>query len=87
MAAPLHADLILKMHGTGTGIVFNDFDAAAISWAMRTALDWHAQPALWLQLVRNAMAEDFSWTHQVREYEALYRQLAGDRDGSAAAST
>ena len=63
--------------GTGTGIVFNDFDAPAMSWAMRTALDLHAQPALWSQLVRNAMAEDFSWTRQVREYEALYTELAG----------
>jgi starch synthase len=63
--------------GSGTGIVFNDFDAPAIAWAMRTALDFHAQPALWSRLVRNAMAEDFSWERQAREYEALYRWLAG----------
>ena len=37
----------------------------------------HAQPALWSRLVHNAMAEDFSWTRQVREYEALYAELAG----------
>ena len=63
--------------GRGTGIVFNDFDAPAMDWAMRTTLDLHAQPALWSRLVRNAMAEDFSWERQSKEYEALYRRLVG----------
>ncbi|MCU0758776.1 MAG: glycogen synthase GlgA [Steroidobacteraceae bacterium] len=61
--------------GSGTGIVFNDFDAPAMDWAMRTALDLFAQPRAWSRLVRNAMAEDFSWERQAREYEALYRGL------------
>ena len=63
--------------GRGTGIVFNDFDAPAMDWAMRTTLDLYAQPALWSRLVRNAMAEDFSWERQSKEYEALYRRLVG----------
>ena len=28
--------------GAGTGIVFNDFDAAAMNWALDTALQWYA---------------------------------------------
>ena len=28
--------------GAGTGIVFNDFDAAAMSWALDTAMQWYA---------------------------------------------
>jgi starch synthase len=63
--------------GTGTGIVFDHFDAPAMDWAMRTALDLHAEPAQWARLVQNAMAQDFSWDRQTREYEALYRRLAG----------
>jgi starch synthase len=62
--------------GTGTGIVFDHFDAPAMDWAMRTALDLHAQPASWARLVQNAMAQDFSWDRQTREYEALYRRLS-----------
>jgi len=61
--------------GTGTGIVFEHFDAPAMAWAMRTALDLHARPAHWARLVQNAMAQDFSWDRQTREYEALYRRL------------
>jgi len=33
--------------GVGTGIVFNDFDAVAMGWALDTAMSWYAQPALW----------------------------------------
>ena len=63
--------------GVGTGCVFNDFDIGAISWALHTALDWYAKPALWQRLIRNAMAQDYSWTRQIGEYEALYRRLQG----------
>ena len=28
--------------GQGTGIVFNDFDATAMSWALDTAMQWYA---------------------------------------------
>ena len=61
--------------GEGTGVVFNDFDATAMSWALNHALDLHAQPASWERVVRNAMAQDFSWQRQGAEYVALYRRL------------
>ncbi len=61
--------------GAGTGIVFDHFDAPAMDWAMRTGLDLHARPDVWARLVQNAMAQDFSWGRQTREYEALYRRL------------
>jgi starch synthase len=61
--------------GVGTGCVFNDFDIGAISWALNTALDWYAKPALWRRLIRNAMAQDYSWDRQIGEYEALYRRI------------
>jgi len=64
--------------GQGTGVVFNDFDAGGVRWAIDTALDWYAQPSLWRQLVHNGMAQDFSWRRQVGEYETLYRRLAGE---------
>jgi starch synthase len=61
--------------GTGTGVVFEHYDAPAVSWALNTALDWYADPRLWRRIMRNAMAQDFSWQHQVAEYEQLYRRL------------
>ena len=64
--------------GTGTGVVFNDFDSPALEWALNFALDLYAQPQHWARLVRNGMARDFSWQHQGGEYLALYRRLLGE---------
>jgi starch synthase len=62
--------------GEGTGIVFNDFDAGGVRWALATALELFAQPTTWRRLQLNGMREDFSWDRQVEAYEALYRELA-----------
>ncbi len=63
--------------GSGTGCVFNDYDAPAVRWAIGTALDWYGAPASWRQLMHNAMAQDFSWTRQIVEYDELYRAVLG----------
>ncbi len=62
--------------GTGTGIVFDHFNTEAMHWALNTALDLYAQPQLWRRFVRNAMAQDFSWSRRGAEYVALYERLA-----------
>jgi starch synthase len=59
----------------GTGIVFNDYDAPAVRWALHGALDLFKDRDGWLQIMRNAMAQDFSWDRQSREYVQLYEQL------------
>jgi starch synthase len=61
--------------GRGTGCVFNDYDAPAVRWAVNTVLDWHTDVRNWLPLMKNAMAKDFSWARQIKEYESLYRGL------------
>jgi len=61
--------------GTGTGCVFNDYDAPAVRWALDTALDWFADEKSWQQVMQNAMAQDFSWSRQAALYEALYRDV------------
>ena len=63
--------------GTGNGCVFEDADAGAVRWALTTAWQWHQNRGVWLRLMRNGMAEDFSWDRRVSEYEALYAQLRG----------
>lgn len=62
--------------GQGTGIVFNDFDAGGLHWAISTALEWFAWPGIWRRLVQNGMQQDFSWDARAAEYEALYDSLA-----------
>jgi len=61
--------------GAGTGIVFNDFDATAMGWALDTAMSWYAQPTLWERIVQNAMRCDFSWETQANEYLKLFAEL------------
>lgn len=64
----------------GTGIVFNDFDVPAVQWAIHTALDFYKDQDAWTQLMRNGMAQDFSWDRQTGEYVRLYRELTGKWD-------
>jgi starch synthase len=59
----------------GTGIVFNDSDTPAVTWALHTALDLFRDQDAWQQLMRNGMAQDFSWDVQGKEYEKLYDLL------------
>ncbi|HEU4593452.1 MAG TPA: glycogen synthase [Steroidobacteraceae bacterium] len=61
--------------GVGTGIVFNDFDAPGMNWAIDTALQWYADATLWERLVQNAMRQDFSWETQANEYLKLFAEL------------
>jgi starch synthase len=61
--------------GTGTGVVFNDFDPPALEWALNTALDWYTQPTDWTRMMKNGMQRDYSWERQGAQYLALYRRL------------
>ncbi len=60
----------------GTGVLFNHFDPPAVRWALHTALDLFEDRDAWLQMMRNGMAQDFSWDRQSREYVKLYQGLA-----------
>jgi starch synthase len=61
--------------GRGTGIVFNDFDVPALTWALNTALDLYDEPRQWRQLVVNGMRRNFSWQRQGAQYLELYQRL------------
>ena len=60
----------------GTGIVFDDFSAAAFAQALAHALKLYGQPDHWRALVANGMRQDFSWTRQGGMYVDLYERLA-----------
>ena len=61
--------------GAGTGVVFNDYNAEGVSWALNTALDLYQNKAAWRRLVQNGMAQDYSWSRQVRGYVEMYQSL------------
>ncbi|HEV2442394.1 MAG TPA: glycogen synthase [Steroidobacteraceae bacterium] len=63
--------------GAGTGVVFDNFDSEGLEWALNTALDLHAQPEHWRRMVRNGMAQDFSWDRQGEKYVEIYTRMTG----------
>jgi starch synthase len=65
--------------GEGTGIVFDDFNVEAVSWAISMAVDLFQNRRRWNRIVRNGLARNFSWEHQGEEYIALYERLMAGR--------
>jgi starch synthase len=61
--------------GSGTGIVFNDYNAEAVTWGLNTALDLYQNKGAWRRLMQNGMAQDYSWSRQVRGYVELYESI------------
>ena len=61
--------------GTGTGFVFQGFDAAGLEHALGRALTAHDDPAVWPRLVDNAMRRDWSWQASGREYLRLFERV------------
>ncbi len=66
-----------------TGVMFDHFDAPALSWAVDFARDLYAQPARLAAVRRAGMEADFSWGRSGLEYERLYRQVIEDINGAA----
>lgn len=67
--------------GKGTGVVFENFDEAGFSWALRRTLElWGrgagADRAHWIRMQQNGMRLPLGWRHRVGEYESLYRKIA-----------
>ncbi len=64
--------------GEGTGFSFTSYNADdmmhVINYAMRTYYD---NRAAWDKLVKNAMAEDFSWEVSADKYISLYESITG----------
>ncbi len=65
--------------GTGTGFKFGDATSPALLGAVAKALKVRKDVAYWLRLVRNGMAEDFSWDRSAAEYLERYERLAAAR--------
>lgn len=59
----------------GTGFVFADYTAAGLDWALNHALNTFKHKDAWPNIMKNAMKQDFSWDHQIKEYLALYKKM------------
>lgn len=58
----------------GTGFVFNEPTASALSEAMGRAQEAYRDQAAWTRLQRNAMAQDVGWDSAAEKYAALYEE-------------
>ncbi|HEY1899593.1 MAG TPA: glycogen synthase [Steroidobacteraceae bacterium] len=61
--------------GAGTGVVFADFTVPALVSALDAALDLYADSRHWSRVMRNGMAQDFSWDRQGAHYVALFERM------------
>ena len=69
-------ELVDPQSGQGTGILFRDYNEAALTWAINAALDLYANKPVWRKIMKNGMAKDFSWEHQGAVYVELFRHLS-----------
>ncbi len=60
--------------GTGTGFKFSPYEAEAFMAAIRRALGTFGNQEAWRTLMRNGMAQDFSWGRPAAEYIRLYEE-------------
>lgn len=65
--------------GTGTGFLFFEFRPEAFWDAILRAKRLYQDNASWKELVRRAMATDFSWQKAVERYEMVYQRILGGR--------
>ncbi|MDH4208157.1 MAG: glycogen synthase, partial [Anaerolineae bacterium] len=63
--------------GVGNGFVFGPYQAESLLEAVDQTLDVFDREEDWTALMKNAMAEDFSWDRSAPAYLRLYRQLSG----------
>ncbi len=59
----------------GTGIVFDDYNATAVDWALNAAIDLYGRRDLWRRMMLNGMEMDYSWERQGALYVELYERM------------
>ena len=64
---------------TGTGFKFHGYSADHFLAAIQRALGVFADKAAWQTLMRNGMAQDFSWVKPAAEYVEVYQQVVEGR--------
>lgn len=58
----------------GTGFKFNDYDKNGLMWCLNEAIEaYHSDD--FINIIKNAMNNDFSWEKSAKEYIELYNEL------------
>jgi len=60
----------------GNGFVFEKYDAADMIVALKRAIGLYGQKRIWHRIIKQGMAQDFSWDSSAQQYEKLYFKLA-----------
>ena len=63
----------------GTGFIFQQASGDALVTAVTEALGVFTDRTAWLHLMRNAMAQDFSWHRSAAHYARLYTELVATK--------
>ncbi len=61
----------------GNGFVFHEFDGKEMIKAIENAISVYNNPSEWIQLVKKAMTENFSWKKASEIYHTHYKRLHG----------
>lgn len=63
-----------KYTNTGNGLTFPNYNAHELLFTAKKALSYYEDSALWSNIVRKAMACDYSWKKSAQAYLDLYQQ-------------
>ncbi|MDB4867699.1 MAG: glgA [Cohnella sp.] len=63
--------------GTGNGFSFGPAAAHDLLFTVRRALSFYRDDDVWAQILANGAKCNYGWETSAREYERLYRELAG----------
>src|SRR5205814_1102927 len=69
---------------SGYGFLCYQYSSDAFWDSVKRARDIFREQRLWMKLMRRAMTRNFSWDVSAQCYEALYRELVGETNKSAA---
>lgn len=61
---------------TGNGFTFANYNAHDMLYTIKRALGFYRKKAVWAEIVRSCMKEDFSWNRSAMEYMELYEMPA-----------
>ena len=75
------ADTVRNWDGRkGNGFVFKKYSRTSLLKTVHKAVKTYHKKSLWIEIIKNAMQEDFSWYQSAQNYKHLYHQLLEGKD-------
>ncbi len=65
---------------SGTGFVFENYNAAELLGSIRRAVGLFRRKRTWYKIMKQGMAMDFSWDRSAQKYSELYQSLIAPRN-------